>query len=60
MPRPHFGLLWSGTLHVDCDLLREVAARDGLRYGCDRAHLVGEIHGHRVDVVDEDLVVCTN
>ena len=43
------------ALHVDGDLARQVAARDGGRHVGDVAHLAGEVRGHRVDVVGEVL-----
>ena len=38
---------------VDRDLLGQVTARDGGRHVGDVAHLVGQVAGHRVDVVGE-------
>src|SRR6185369_11516536 len=43
------------ALHLDGDLLRQVAARDGGRHLGDVAHLAGEVGGHGVDVVGEVL-----
>ena len=43
------------ALHVDRDLARQVAARDGRRHFGDVAHLAREVRGHRVDVVGEVL-----
>jgi hypothetical protein len=43
------------ALHVDRDLAREVAARDGGRHFGDVAHLRREVRRHRVDVVGEVL-----
>ncbi len=41
--------------HVDGDLAREVAARDGGRHLRDVAHLVGEVAAHRIDGVGQVL-----
>ena len=41
--------------HVDRDLARKVAARDGGRHLGDVAHLIGEVAAHRVDGVGEVL-----
>ena len=41
--------------HVDRDLLRQVAVGDGDGHIGDVANLVGEVRGHRVDVVGEIL-----
>src|SRR5262249_59434382 len=41
--------------HVDRDLAREVAARDGRGDVGDVSDLSGEVRGHRVDVVGEIL-----
>ena len=43
------------ALHVDGDLLREVAVGDRGRHLGDVAHLAGEVAGHQVDVVGEVL-----
>ena len=43
------------ALHVDGDLARQVAARDGGRDVGDVAHLAGQVRRHRVDVVGEVL-----
>ena len=43
------------ALHVDRDLARQVAARDGGRHLGDVAHLGGQVAGHRVDVVGQVL-----
>src|SRR5436190_1606553 len=37
------------ALHIDRDLARQVAARDGGRYLGDIAHLAGEVGRHGVD-----------
>ena len=42
-------------LHVDGDLLRQVAVGDGGGHLGDVAHLAGQVAGHRVDVVGEVL-----
>ena len=42
-------------LHVDGDLLREVAVRDRGRHLGDVADLAGEVRGHEVDVVGQVL-----
>src|SRR5205807_47939 len=41
------------AVHVDRDLLRQVAAGDGGRHLRDVAHLGGEVARHRVDVVGQ-------
>jgi hypothetical protein len=41
--------------HVDRDLLRQVAARDGRRHLGDVAHLGRQVPGHRVHVVGQVL-----
>src|SRR6185437_704926 len=41
--------------HVDRDLARQVAARDGRRHLGDVAYLAGQVAGHGVDVVGEVL-----
>ena len=41
--------------HVDRDLLRQVAVRDGGGDGGDVAHLAGEVAGHVVDAVGQVL-----
>jgi hypothetical protein len=41
--------------HVDGDLLRQVAASDGLGHLCDRVNLIGEIRGHQVHAVRQEL-----
>ena len=43
------------ALHVDGDLLREVAVRDRGRHLGDVADLAGEVRGHEVDVVGQVL-----
>ena len=43
------------ALHVDGDLLREVAVGDRGRHLGDVAHLAGEVRRHRVHVVGEVL-----
>ena len=43
------------ALHVDGDLLRQVAERDGGRHLGDVADLAGQVLGHQVDVVGEVL-----
>ena len=43
------------ALHVDGDLARKVAARDGGRHLGDVAHLGGEVGGEQVDVVGQVL-----
>ena len=43
------------ALHVDGDLARQVAARDGGRHFGDVAHLRGEVGGEQVDVVGQVL-----
>ena len=43
------------ALHVDGDLLRQVAARHGFRHRRDVAHLARQIAGHEVHVVGEIL-----
>src|SRR5438132_8937408 len=43
------------AVHVDRDLLRQVAAGDGGRHLRDVAHLGGEVARHRVDVVGQVL-----
>ena len=43
------------ALHVDRDLLRQVALRDGGRHVGDVAHLAGQVRGHQVHVVGEVL-----
>ena len=43
------------ALHVDGDLLRQVAVGDRRGHLGDVAHLAGEVAGHRVDVVGEVL-----
>src|SRR5437762_2870126 len=41
------------ALHVDRDLLREVAARDRGRHLGDVAHLAGQVGGHEVHALGE-------
>ena len=43
------------AFHVDGDLARQVAARDGGGHFGDVAHLAGEVRGHEVDVVGQVL-----
>ena len=43
------------ALHVDGDLARQVAARDGGRHFGDVAHLGGQVGGQQVDVVGQVL-----
>ena len=43
------------ALHIDGDLARQVAARDGRGHFGDVAHLAGEVAGHGVDVVGQVL-----
>ena len=43
------------ALHVDRDLLRQVAVGDGRRHFGDVAHLAGEVAGHRVHAVGQVL-----
>ena len=43
------------ALHVDGDLLREVAVGDGRRHVGDVAHLARQVAGHRVHVVGQVL-----
>ncbi len=43
------------ALHIDGDLLREVAVGNRRRDVRDVAHLRGQISGHRVDVVGQVL-----
>src|ERR1700704_3821043 len=43
------------ALHVDRDLLRQVAAGDGGRHFGDVAHLRGQVARHRIDAVGEVL-----
>ena len=43
------------ALHVDRDLARQVAARDGRRHLGDVAHLARQVAGHGIDVVGEIL-----
>ena len=46
------------ALHVDGDLLRQVAGGDRRRHVGDVAHLAGEVAGHRVDRVGRDPSTC--
>ena len=43
------------ALHVDGDLLRQVAVGDRGRHLGDVAHLAGQVAGHQVDVVGQVL-----
>ena len=43
------------ALHVDGDLLRQVALRDGRRHVRDVSHLARQVAGHRVHVVGQVL-----
>src|SRR4029077_5594932 len=43
------------ALHIDGDLARQVAARDGRGHLGDVAHLGGQVGGEQVDVVGEVL-----
>ncbi len=43
------------AFHVDRDLARQIALRDGSRHLGDVAHLGGQVAGHRVDVVGQVL-----
>ena len=43
------------ALHVDRDLLRQVARRDGRRHVGDIAHLAREIRGHEIHAVGQVL-----